>query len=94
MNWNKLFPISSNNSTLHNLVVFDHSSLRYKLRVSFDPKNEKHLEDYARFLSTGSWKDGCCYVLELPFNDIPSMINSKIVESLMAPLILKNKSAN
>jgi len=49
-----------------------------KARVVFDPSNNAHMVDFARFIKYNGWKDGCSYFLEDPFTDIPSMIYSKI----------------
>lgn len=48
-------------------------------RVEFDPSNKEHLKDYAHFLETSNWKNGCRYLLEQPYCDIPTMINNKLV---------------
>jgi len=49
-------------------------------KVYFNVKDRKHLQDYANFLKTSSWANGCKYILEFPFMDIPTMINCKITE--------------
>ena len=51
--------------------------------VLFDPSNDSHMEDYARFLKYSNWTKGCAYLLEDPFLDIPTMIRSKVVEYTM-----------
>ena len=53
-------------------------------REAFDPTNKKHLKDYAYFVQHSNWKDGCNYILEPPFEDIPSMINSKLINHFLA----------
>lgn len=50
-----------------------------KPRVAFEPSNRKHRLDYAQFLRYNNWKDGCQFLLEEPYMDIPSMINDKLV---------------
>jgi hypothetical protein len=54
-----------------------------RARVIFDPAIESHLLDYAKFLKYSSWKDGCNYLLEDPYMDIPTMINEKIVNRFL-----------
>jgi hypothetical protein len=49
-----------------------------RTRVAFDPSNPAHMLDFAKFVKYNGWKDGCSYLLEDPFTDIPSMIYSKI----------------
>ena len=49
-----------------------------KTRVNFDPNNPNHMRDYATFLKTKNWVNGCGYYLEDPYEDIPTMINAKI----------------
>ena len=53
-------------------------------RVIFDPPNSKHMLDYASFLKYNNWKDGCHFLLEDPYTDIPTMIRAKVVEYRMA----------
>lgn len=48
-------------------------------RVVFDPSNKQHMLDYSMFLKYNNWKNGCNYLLEDPYQDIPTMINEKIV---------------
>jgi hypothetical protein len=42
------------------------SVLAPKPRVLFDPRNRKHMLDFARFVKYNNWKDGCNYYLEDP----------------------------
>jgi len=60
------------------------SVLTPRAREIFDPTNKDHLIDYAQFLKHSSWINGCNYLLEDPFEDIPSMINAKVVEHFLA----------
>lgn len=59
-------------------------ALAPRAREIFDPSNKDHLIDYAQFIKHYNWKNGCGYLLEDPFEDIPSMINYKIVEHFLA----------
>jgi hypothetical protein len=54
-------------------------------REVFDPNNTQHLVDYSKFIRYNKWKDGCNYLLEEPFYDIPSMINSKLLAYFLKP---------
>ena len=58
-------------------------------RVAFDPGNNKHMLDFARFVKYNGWKNGCCYYLEDPFTDIPTMIRSKIADYTLSKLVEK-----
>ena len=55
-----------------------------KVRVQFDPRNRKHMLDFARFVKYNNWKDGCSYYLEDPYSDIPTMIRHKIADAVVA----------
>jgi len=50
-----------------------------KVRVIFEAENDEHVLDYARFIKYNSWVEGCNYLLEDPYMDIPTMINAKLV---------------
>lgn len=58
-------------------------------RVYFDPLNEDHLKDYANFVEKNNWTNGCQYVLEQPFEDIPSMINDKLIKHFLRDYLNK-----
>ena len=59
-------------------------TLIHKPRVPFDPRNRKHMLDFARFVKYNNWKDGCSYYLEDPYSDIPTMIRHKIADAVVA----------
>ncbi|MDC3266436.1 hypothetical protein OAU13_00760 [bacterium] len=63
------------------------SVLKPRERVHFNPANDEHVQDYANFLANASWRNGCKYLLEQPFQDIPSMINSKLIKHFLTPYI-------
>jgi hypothetical protein len=65
------------------------SVLAPKARVPFDPRNNKHMLDFARFVKYNSWRDGCSYYLEDPHTDIPSMIRAKIADYTLSKLVEK-----
>ena len=60
-----------------------------KERVLFDPRNRKHMLDFAKFVKYNNWKDGCNYYLEDPYSDIPSMIRAKIADAVAATYLEK-----
>lgn len=60
-----------------------------KVRVVFDPKNRKHMLDFAKFVKYNTWGSGCSYYLEDPYSDIPTMIRVKIADAVVANLAEK-----
>ena len=60
-----------------------------KVRVVFDPRNRKHMLDFARFVKYNNWVEGCNYYLEDPYSDIPTMIRAKIADAVVANLAEK-----
>lgn len=56
-------------------------------RIEFNPANKQHRLDYARFIKYNNWKDGCRYLLEEPYMDIPTMINDKLVNHYLKPMM-------
>jgi hypothetical protein len=65
------------------------SVLTGKTRIAFDPRNKKHMLDFAKFVKYNNWKEGCSYYLEQPFTDIPAMIRSKIADNTLANYLEK-----
>ena len=63
------------------------SAISLAPRVVFNPANRKHLKEYALFVKTKNWQNGCNFLLEDPYTDIPSMINEKVVFHLLKPLM-------
>ena len=63
--------------------------LTQKPRVCFDPKNSKHMLDFAKFVKYNNWVNGCSYYLEEPYTDIPAMIQVKIAEHSFSKLLSK-----
>lgn len=70
-------------------VTYRSSVLAPKPRVTFDPSNNKHMLDFARFVKYNNWKNGCAYYLEDPYSDIPSMIRAKIADYTLSKLVEK-----
>lgn len=58
-----------------------------KPRVMFDPNNHEHRLDYASFMKYNGWRNGCPFLLEDPYEDIPTMINAKITENALKSLM-------
>ena len=52
--------------------------------VKFDPLNKDHMIDFARFVKYNNWKNGCQYILEENFLDIPTMIRFKIIDQVLS----------
>lgn len=70
-------------------VIYRKSRLQAKVRVAFNPKNKKHMLDYARFIKYNNWVNGCDYYLEEPFTDIPTMIQAKVAHNAVIGLMKK-----
>lgn len=70
--------------------MYSESVLKPRVRIHFDPSNNEHVEDYAKFLKNSNWKDGCKYLLEQPFHDIPTMINNKLIRHFLIPYLKKD----
>lgn len=70
------------------MSLYRKSSIAPRARVLFDAYNEEHLKDYAQFLKLHNWKNGCGYLLEDPYEDIPTMINAKVVSRFLATYMI------
>ncbi len=70
--------------------MYSESVLKPRERIHFDPANSEHVEDYANFIKHSNWKSGCKYLLEQPFQDIPSMINNKLIRHFLKPYLRKD----
>ena len=69
--------------------IYRRSVLASKPRIQFDPGNQKHMLDFARFVKYNSWREGCSYYLEDPYTDIPTMIRAKITDHALSKLLEK-----
>lgn len=65
------------------------STLTPQEKILFDPKNKEHLTDYAYFVKHRNWKNGCRYIIEEPFETLPSMINHKITMNKLNAILKK-----
>jgi|GEM_PF-5033043 hypothetical protein len=70
-------------------MTYHKKSFKIPERVIFDPSNEKHLLDYALFIKYNNWKNGCNYLLEDPYMDIPTMVHDKVVNHFLSRFIEK-----
>ena len=52
--------------------------IRPNLRVGFDASNPYHVESYVSFVTVGKFIQ--LFELESPYEDVPTMIRSKLVE--------------
>lgn len=51
-----------------------------KIRRHFDVNNKKDVDVYRKFLTNSGWgSDGCPFLLEEPFDNIPVMIDNKLI---------------
>lgn len=62
-------------------------SYNIKPRIIFDPDCYQHRLAYSIYLKYNGWKGGCPFLLEEPYGDIPTMINAKIAEAALRPLM-------
>lgn len=60
-------------------------------REVFNPCSKDHLLSYSNYLTSGSWAGNCPFLLEWPFNDIPTMISNKILDAHLQSIITKVK---
>jgi len=51
--------------------------------VRFDPSDNSHLLEYAHFMKYGKWDQGCPFVLESPFFNVPTMVQYKLMHKFM-----------
>lgn len=68
-------------------MTFRKSVLNVRPRISFDPANTEHRLDFAEFIKYNNWRSGCRFLLEDPYEDIPSMIKDKLISYYIADLI-------
>ena len=56
-------------------------------RVIFNPRDQQHLREYAAFIKHRRWRNGCRFLLEDPYTDIPSMISNKLAAHFLRKYI-------
>lgn len=69
--------------------IYRQSVLTQKPRTLFDPSNKAHMLDFAYYIKYSNWRNGCGYLLEDPYTDIPTMIRSKIVDNVLSVYLEK-----
>lgn len=67
--------------------MYRKSVLSVRPRVAFDPNNREHQLDFAEFLKYNNWRTGCRFMLEDPYEDIPSMIKDKLIAYYMSDML-------
>jgi hypothetical protein len=55
-------------------------------RRRFNPADTKDLKELSYFKKHGTWKSGCPFYIEWPFNDVVSMCYSKYTDFMLAKL--------
>ena len=55
-------------------------------RRLFDPDNKQDLRELKYFLEHRSWKNGCPFYVEYPWEDIPAMCKDKYASHMLAKL--------
>lgn len=55
-------------------------------RRQFNPADAKDLKELSFFKKHGTWKDGCPFFIEWPFNDVVSMCQSKYTDYMLSKL--------
>jgi hypothetical protein len=61
----------------------------------FNVRDPKDLREYQKFLKTSSWgKNGCPFVVEYPYTNIPDMIKTEVLNHYLGTVItvLEKKS--
>lgn len=57
----------------------------------FDATSHQDLAAYQNFLLNKKWDNGCPFVLEEPFTNVPDMINNKILYEHIGFLVSNTK---
>ena len=58
----------------------------FSAKRNFNPRDQKDLEAFRQFVLKSNWDPVCPFILEVPFNNVVSMIERKIVESWIGTL--------
>lgn len=70
-------------------MMYRKSVFKQRVLIEFDPGNVKHRLDFAAFLKYDNWRNGCQYLLEDPYMDIPTMCKDKLLAHFLKPEALK-----
>lgn len=61
--------------------------LQYRtVRRRFDPSNQNDLLELKYFLENRKWKDGCPFLVEFPWEDIPAMCKDKYATYMLSQI--------
>lgn len=71
------------------IVHYRVSKCVYNKRV-FDANNIEDLQAALDFVKTGRWKDGCPFIEDWPYTNIPDMIKTEVILKHL-PAIIKQK---
>lgn len=52
-------------------------------RSSFDPTNVDHLKEFKYFVENRRWRNKCIFILEYPWQDIPTMCYEKYAKETL-----------
>ena len=61
--------------------------MKTNTKIKFDPKNIEHLKAFKSFRDQSNWKNGCPFQVEWPYNDVPSMIIDRLINTYMGNII-------
>lgn len=56
-------------------------------KQKFNPYDKEHLKTYRKFLQTRNWSAGCPFQLEWPYENVPVMIEKKLIEAYLDDII-------
>lgn len=57
-------------------------------REAFNPANKKHLIEFKFFMENNTWQNGCPFLLEEPYLEIPAMCKDKYVKHKLSKLTI------
>ena len=58
----------------------------FRERRRFDPSKKSDLIELKHFLENMTWRDGCPFYLEDPWEDVPSMCKDKYASHMLSKL--------
>jgi len=58
-------------------------------RTKFNPADTDHLKELGYFKKHGTWKNGCPFHLEWPFQDVVTMCQNKYTDYMLTKLASK-----
>lgn len=75
------------------MATYTKTTLAPRQRIVFNPENKEHVIEFANFLKTQNWPNGCPYYLEDPYLDIPTMIRAKIADYVSLGLLNRQRKS-